>query len=589
MAAPKIQILPLRRAEPRRTSRSQTPHSGDSAHSPPLTKRPRASKPKVRTGCLTCKIRRIKCDEIKPCCSRCTSTGRKCDGYSIPPRKGKSNANLADVAVIAPERCPEVVPGTAEELRALNFFHARTAPGLSSYFDADFWLRLCFRMSKSEPAIRHAMVAVGTLHERRDLEFSPTYGSMAIPVQDRMRRMTLVTKRPSEHNNAFALAQYNKAIAHLTERMRDPEASTEIALLTCILFVCVEFIRGDVQPAIRHFNAGMNIAAATLSRPRSTATASVLGFREALLPFFNRLEILTATFGNDAQWEYPVKPQDTVPAVFASITEARNSIVHLMNHSLRFIRAMRFHVYEDKIPPEHIAHQRALQCQVETWQARFDTLLVNNQLSARDLDAARILRVHQIVTLIWLTASVRPEQHPTDEQSAWFETAVSLGEAVRSQDVTLVQQHTTPTTFLFDMEIVSPMYYVAIKCRHPLIRRRAIALLRQSIRREGLWDSAWAATIAEYLMKTEEVHLTVLDGSELPAENLCIHNAQIQGSSGLHRKNYTVTFAQKPAGVHGPWKIWQEEFVPAAPSVVREEKDGLDNPVFYRPLWTNRA
>lgn len=46
-------------------------------------KRTRKSHNKVRTGCLTCKIRRKKCDETKPACTRCTSTGRKCDGYPV--------------------------------------------------------------------------------------------------------------------------------------------------------------------------------------------------------------------------------------------------------------------------------------------------------------------------------------------------------------------------------------------------------------------------------------------------------------------------------------------------------------------------
>ena len=36
---------------------------------------------KVKTGCTTCKIRRVKCDEARPNCVRCTSTGRRCDGY----------------------------------------------------------------------------------------------------------------------------------------------------------------------------------------------------------------------------------------------------------------------------------------------------------------------------------------------------------------------------------------------------------------------------------------------------------------------------------------------------------------------------
>ncbi|KAJ5810885.1 hypothetical protein N7447_010401, partial [Penicillium robsamsonii] len=41
--------------------------------------------PKLKSGCMTCKVRRVKCDEEKPHCRRCMSTGRKCDGYAHPP------------------------------------------------------------------------------------------------------------------------------------------------------------------------------------------------------------------------------------------------------------------------------------------------------------------------------------------------------------------------------------------------------------------------------------------------------------------------------------------------------------------------
>lgn len=37
---------------------------------------------KVRTGCLTCKTRRKKCDEEKPFCRRCATSGFTCDGYA---------------------------------------------------------------------------------------------------------------------------------------------------------------------------------------------------------------------------------------------------------------------------------------------------------------------------------------------------------------------------------------------------------------------------------------------------------------------------------------------------------------------------
>src|ERR1700712_3835315 len=40
------------------------------------------SRIKSNTGCLSCKARKVKCDEDKPVCRRCLSTGRKCDGYA---------------------------------------------------------------------------------------------------------------------------------------------------------------------------------------------------------------------------------------------------------------------------------------------------------------------------------------------------------------------------------------------------------------------------------------------------------------------------------------------------------------------------
>ena len=75
VAANKVQILPVRRAlssvsgsGSRNDSGSQSSDSaedeGGGGGRGNQTKKARASKPKVRTGCVTCKIRRVKCDEV---------------------------------------------------------------------------------------------------------------------------------------------------------------------------------------------------------------------------------------------------------------------------------------------------------------------------------------------------------------------------------------------------------------------------------------------------------------------------------------------------------------------------------------------
>ena len=50
----------------------------------PLEPRVRRLAPKTRTGCTTCKKRRVKCDERQPTCLRCENLDIKCDGYEVP-------------------------------------------------------------------------------------------------------------------------------------------------------------------------------------------------------------------------------------------------------------------------------------------------------------------------------------------------------------------------------------------------------------------------------------------------------------------------------------------------------------------------
>ncbi|KAI0412969.1 hypothetical protein F5X98DRAFT_379222 [Xylaria grammica] len=46
---------------------------------PPVKRR--ATHAKARTGCLTCKRRKVKCDEARPACARCLKSGHRCAGY----------------------------------------------------------------------------------------------------------------------------------------------------------------------------------------------------------------------------------------------------------------------------------------------------------------------------------------------------------------------------------------------------------------------------------------------------------------------------------------------------------------------------
>ena len=80
----------------------------------------------------------MKCDEAKPECNRCTSTGRKCDGYVTP--KPRKTAPKLKPSVKEPSlaRVVDWEQGDFAERRAIDYFRCHTAKAVSSYFDADF-------------------------------------------------------------------------------------------------------------------------------------------------------------------------------------------------------------------------------------------------------------------------------------------------------------------------------------------------------------------------------------------------------------------------------------------------------------------
>ncbi|KAM3540802.1 hypothetical protein ARSEF1564_006270 [Beauveria bassiana] len=77
-----------------------SPPTENEGTSPPRQKRWAT---KTRTGCITCRIRRVKCDEAKPMCNRCMTSGRMCDGYKSPPQKpSKQTASTPSESVPEP-------------------------------------------------------------------------------------------------------------------------------------------------------------------------------------------------------------------------------------------------------------------------------------------------------------------------------------------------------------------------------------------------------------------------------------------------------------------------------------------------------
>ena len=172
----------------------------------------------------------MKCDEGKPSCLRCTDTGRKCDGYPpILKTQRRSNVTINATAdqgfMIRKASSPafEIFEDDVER-RSFAFFKDRTLEEISGYFPSDFWERLVPLATFHEPALRHASVALASLHER---------------FEKGDRNILKSNKDIAE--GGFALQQYNKAIRYLINPPGDDRRPTlDTSLVACVLFACFE-------------------------------------------------------------------------------------------------------------------------------------------------------------------------------------------------------------------------------------------------------------------------------------------------------------------------------------------------------------
>ena len=173
------------------------------------------------------------------------------------------------------------------------------------------WADILFRPSRREPrannqqvsdgedAIKHAMIALGGLAKQQGPKDGQASYVRSVAVEEVLAnpdptRMNLpLIQANSSMVEGFALVHYNKAVAALALRINNSTVPVERVLLACILFVCIEFLRGDVQLALKHFRAGMNIALQSLSDRTSITQTALDRIRKNMLPFFNRVEFLS--------------------------------------------------------------------------------------------------------------------------------------------------------------------------------------------------------------------------------------------------------------------------------------------------------
>ncbi|KAK1997381.1 hypothetical protein LX36DRAFT_749754 [Colletotrichum falcatum] len=294
---------------------------------------------KVRTGCVTCKIRRVKCDEAKPSCNRCTTSGRHCDGYTP--------INSSELQHYRPYR---VFPGASQpgEGRALQYFVQEAAPYLAGAIDPHFWPKVVMQFTSFESAVRHSVVSISCLAER-------------------IQRRAAADEQLRLQDETFALQHYNAAIHEL--RRMPLQHSQPVVLLVCLLFVYVELMQANRRAAMVHCKHGFQLM--------RHFVADYPWTREHLLPLFKRASSVAFVHGDDPRAFPDLRGlEHPTPAGFTTMNDAQLMIDDALIRVLRLVRRGDVHRRQPEkhmpVPPELLAEQASLGGLLDTWRCLYD-------------------------------------------------------------------------------------------------------------------------------------------------------------------------------------------------------------------------
>ncbi|KAH8594641.1 hypothetical protein B0O99DRAFT_171561 [Bisporella sp. PMI_857] len=438
--------------------------------------------PKVKTGCITCRIRRIKCDETHPECQKCFSTGRKCDGYERPVLSRSMSMALGDV----------------EGNRLFHLFRTLTSCQFSGDFEYRFWNRLVLQACEVNHSLRSAAIALASLHEGFLL------GCQTSKSQKDVREVTLL--------------QYDKALRETRKSLEGNEQSIVMTLMCSILLFCFESLRGELESAVTHLRSGLYLLRSSYIQYDTGQTA----VKHDIVDIFVRLGFLTNCFIDNTR---PISQALVVSQLkrlnsrqlesISCLDEAQASLYACLNdtmfsdhmeHQVTNIDSFSTEYHMIKCAQIILQGGRAANFEkgrenaifaLGEWHISFQGFLQTQgkPMNTKDMKASILLRLHHLVATLMLTLSYEMPREEINSRTGngdfkqildWAEFLIVEDPAIEAMMIPVLSP---------DVGVIAPVFFVATRCPDRTLREEAKRILALRPRREGLWDTALAIKI----------------------------------------------------------------------------------------------
>ena len=502
----------------------------------------------------------MKCDEQKPSCLNCTSTGRKCDGYYSIESPDRPQA-LSLVTLTQPwsdktspwndckiALAPTLgLPSNEQNNRLFYSFLRDCVPSLTEAMDSGFWQRSILRASSSA-AVQHAAIAFAAVYEQK------MACQNAVASQDDKK-----LQLNSSLRYAVAIRTLRLCIA---ESSQTQEKLEEI-MIACLIFIFMEILRGDDVAAATHLDGALKLYNSTkcsgevhIQATENKATSDIGTAVEKLTQSFLRLDIQSVLYmGSRTPWDPEpsgisalFEATEDIPDIFLTFLEARDILYALLANILNFITPPEgaekcfpawcphpergfdiytvFHgsTYRDYHFPKATTRRRHFIHLLSRWKSAFQGFLRKGAINTPEALAG--------CALLWLTyytARIKLAVAYTDDECCYDEHLPSFKKIVEhaesyTKHASFASSSRVPTSsgnnlagkmpdlrpkktdFKIHSGVCNPLYYTALKCRYKPTRQCALSMLYNA-ENEGIWNAHMLATIAKFVISIEEGHI----------------------------------------------------------------------------------
>jgi hypothetical protein len=461
---------------------------------------------------------------------------------------------------------------SARERQTLEYFYFKIAPRLGGYFYADFWNRKVLSLSMEEPAVRTALVAFSSLY------------SIALKQSNSIDTV-------SAEDESFAIEYYNRAIRELMGKLENP-GSIRVPLTVCLLFFCIDSLRGQIASAMKHISGGLKLlriwkrryGTAHIDQDPQILRSDFDFIENELVIMFGWLNQMTTRFGAPScscEELSAAAPSTDFTGPFISITQAKIALVNLVHKSLTMIKDPEYKtrlsnstlLANTSILPMEPDQATNVTPALSNIVSLFDRWTENFELLVREQGhnwSNALNKGANVLIACCLTMALHMRGHLHRTETEWDGLKAKFEQVVRCTEAVVNDIGRYPDMeskfFSFEVGMVPALQLVVSKCRYGALRRRALAVLRACPLKEAIYDSKDAELLSIRVMELEEASIPGLEpgavptDSQLPPEEHRITQVDIP-SETPGAQGSVVKFMSRPLGLVGPMNVLEERIM----------------------------